>query len=161
MTSEYGCTIDAARKRTGSPVALTLLLGLVLALSGSAATAGDPVPGIDIVLEQQPGGIRVATTVPDKSGRFTLHVKRPGNYTISITCRQKGARLPTVSITAAGKPLKPSASGAGTCRYNFFEAWPCVLNGQVTSAPGATGAGPVKPIGDNLGGGMGGVATKK
>lgn len=59
-------------------------LCLSLALAGTPAFAGDPIPGIDITVNQAPGGRLTASGVTDPSGTVTFANLSAGAYTISI-----------------------------------------------------------------------------
>ncbi|MBI5599374.1 MAG: carboxypeptidase regulatory-like domain-containing protein [Deltaproteobacteria bacterium] len=102
------------------------ILGVALFLiSSGLSLAGDPVPGIDISLDEIPGGI-VKTAKTDKSGGFTFDKLKPGKYVVKLvptkvenhnssrsnkTYPAKGTSDWSVSITlvAAGekKPFEP------------------------------------------------------
>jgi len=57
------------------------LAGLLLALTGlSLAWANGPVPGVNINLGQNPGGI-IATASTDDKGQVTFYDLPPGTYT--------------------------------------------------------------------------------
>lgn len=90
----------------------------------------EPIPGIDIIVRKKPGGVRVAATVSDASGRFSVRVAEPGQYTVSTACRSGNACQPhTVSLTASGVLLKPSADG--TYEFSVGARGPAVLTGQI------------------------------
>lgn len=69
-------------------------------------TSNKPIPGIDIVVKKNPGGIPVVVPIDD-SGKFSLRLKEPGNHTISTACRQPSGCLPH-KLSGA---LKPGADG--------------------------------------------------
>lgn len=50
---------------------------------GNGKTAGDPVPGIDISIEQIPGGIKAHTT-SDQSGNYSFANVDPGTYRLLV-----------------------------------------------------------------------------
>jgi hypothetical protein len=101
-----------ADTRFGPIAAIALAVGLALACSIPAArAANEPIPGVDIIVKKNPGGI-VATAHADKVGRFTLRLTEPGDYTVTTSGHRKStcaARSP--SIRAPGHPLKPDATG--------------------------------------------------
>jgi len=90
-------TVSVTGKKTRfSSAALALLLGLTLALSGTAAMAlGEPIPGIDIVVKKNPGGIPFTTqTGPD--GAYQIKGLAPGSYDLSVA----GKRIQTITVGA-------------------------------------------------------------
>jgi hypothetical protein len=110
MNYQYGATANPKGKNEiRSPVALALAVGLALAYPGSAALAiNDPIPGIDIVVRKNPGGIAVITPI-DESGKFSLRLTERGNYTVSTACRLQGGCLPH---TLSGAPSMPGTDAA-------------------------------------------------
>lgn len=61
-----------------------LALMLILFLTSAALSfADDPVPGIDVSLEQIPNGI-IKRAITDKEGRFTFDSLKPGNYVLKL-----------------------------------------------------------------------------
>lgn len=50
---------------------------------GTGKTAGDPIPGIDISLEQVPGGIKAHTT-SDQTGNYSFANVEPGTYRLLV-----------------------------------------------------------------------------
>lgn len=79
------------------------LAGLLLALTGlSLAWATEPVPGVDVILSQNPGGI-VATAATDDKGRVTFYDLPPGTYTVSLAHPSKLPAAVRLSVVAGGK----------------------------------------------------------
>ncbi len=68
--------------RSASLLHAPLLIVLLLATSIVPVCAGDPVPGIDISLEQIPGAIKHATT--DATGGFVFESVAPGAYLLRL-----------------------------------------------------------------------------
>jgi len=89
-----------------SSATLIGLASLALAISATAAMAGEPIPGVDIELGKNPGGIAVVVASSDTAGRFTARVAEPGRYTVSFVCKRAPCRPFTVQVSASGKPLK-------------------------------------------------------
>jgi hypothetical protein len=63
-------------------IGLALLLVLFLT-STVLSLPGDPVPGIDVSLEQIPGRL-VTNVTTNKYGRFTFDNLKPGNYLLKL-----------------------------------------------------------------------------
>lgn len=84
--------MSSLRSARAGSVLFILVLG---ALAGAAlAATGDPVPGVDVSLEQKPGGNRVATkTAAD--GTFSFKDLPPGKYVLRI---QKPAPSPRTGL---------------------------------------------------------------
>lgn len=81
-----------------------ILAGLFAGLLGlAAAWATDPLPGIDIKLGQNPGGI-IAMASSDDRGQLTFYDLPPGTYTVSIADPSKLKGPARLSIVVAGKP---------------------------------------------------------
>lgn len=68
---------------------------------------GDPVPGVDVSIEQSPGGIIIAQTQTDGTGYYRFDGLPPGNYVV-----KSGGRSVQVSTAAAG-PVGGHATSAG------------------------------------------------
>src|SRR3989338_235954 len=60
------------------------IVAVFFGIAVKSAQAGDPVPGIDISLEQIPGGI-VAKATTGKDGRFSFDKLKQGKYVLRIT----------------------------------------------------------------------------
>ena len=58
----------------------TLLAPLVLVSFAGTALAGDPIPGLDVKLGKNPGGIAFAQTKTGKDGRFVFDNLAAGSY---------------------------------------------------------------------------------
>ena len=66
---------------------LNVLLVFVIAaamLSTAYAIQGDPVPGVDVSIEQIPGGIVIASTRTNNSGEFFLRSIRTGKIQLVL-----------------------------------------------------------------------------
>lgn len=86
---------------------LFLALNLVAFTAGSAAT-GDPVPGVDVSLEQKPGG-NIVTAKTTADGRFSFTGLAPGWYVLRV-------QRPAPRTTAESRP------NAGTSFKNYNSA---------------------------------------
>jgi len=154
MKNKNGCKIITERKTGISKSrALTLAAVLALALPGAAAKAqntSNPIPGVDIVVKKNPGDISVTLPI-DASGRFSLRLTAPGQYTISTACRLPAGCAPhTLSFDASATPgadgtraiailigLLLPAQEAGAMSYDFtVDDRPVVLGGQFPSTAG-------------------------
>src|SRR5260221_11084204 len=56
---------------------------------GAAATAvspvqGDPIPGVDVSIEQSPGGIIIVQTQTDSEGTWKMNSAKPGTYLLTV-----------------------------------------------------------------------------
>jgi hypothetical protein len=63
---------------------LACAFALGLCAAASPVRAGEPVPDVDIILDEIPGGI-VATTKTDRNGNYAFARVRPGNYRIVVS----------------------------------------------------------------------------
>jgi hypothetical protein len=68
-----------------------MLVCVALALAGTAAMAGEPIPGVDIIVRKNPGGDLIVHT--DGSGRARLERLVPGNYTLTIRSASLAAAM--------------------------------------------------------------------
>lgn len=53
-----------------------------------AGIQGDPIPGVDVSIEQSPGGIIIATTQTNTSGSYQFTGLAPGTYKVRSGGRQ-------------------------------------------------------------------------
>lgn len=114
----------------------TIAVGLALALSSSAAMAAiEPIPGVDIIVRKRSGDgtamIMVGQATSDTSGRFSVMVKEPGQYTLSSACRQTACQKarPPFTFTST-PPLKPN--GNGTYDFTVGADGPFVVSGVIS-----------------------------
>jgi hypothetical protein len=128
----------------------SLLCGVLL-LVGTAASAiqGDPLPGIDVSMEQNPGGIIIATTTTNGTGEFLFASVVPGNYRIvlrKVAAKHDSAARASnnfnnaksgiaVSVLVAGRPAQATTHAAGK-----------VKDGMVVGTITLTAASAVKGI---------------
>lgn len=73
--------------------------------SAIAQSAANPIPGIDIIVQKNPGGIVVARTRTDRDGHFSLGRLDPGSYVVSLDSR---------SLRRAVQGIDPSAEETGS-----------------------------------------------
>lgn len=120
------------------------LIGLVtvfLAAFASVGTvnAGSNIPGVDIKLGKNPGGIAVVVATTDRAGRFSARVRvEPGEYVVSTACAPRRPCPPnrSLTLTVDGRPVRPDAQGVylfpvggslGTVvlsgRVDIFDRW--------------------------------------
>ncbi len=67
-----------------SRVLRSTIIFVTIALTTSVVIfAGDPVPGLDVSIEQIPGGI-VRVVKSDKLGRFSFEKLKPGKYVVKL-----------------------------------------------------------------------------
>ena len=89
------------------------LAALALSFSMTAAmAASDPIPGVDIIVRKNPGGLAVVVATTDAKGKFSARIAEPGNYTLSTACHPKTACLGytgtvtfTVTLGATPEPI--------------------------------------------------------
>lgn len=110
-------SISVAGKKA-SPTAMTrvLLVGLALAFPGSAALAGEPIPGVDIYLGKNPGGNPISVPT-NKNGAYKFTGLAAGKYDLSVG----GQRVQTITVGAnqgiAGT-LNRESDGTASLRIN-------------------------------------------
>ena len=63
------------------------VLGVLLLAGMPALATNDPIPGVDIIVRRNPGGVAIHAT-SDKSGNFTFDNLAPGKYTLSVAAPQ-------------------------------------------------------------------------
>ncbi len=83
------------------------LLGAVIVASvptTGAFAIDNPIPGVDIVVKKNPGGIVVAKTQTDAKGQVVLKDLLPGSYTVDL----EGKSL--VAASTKGRPPVATAS---------------------------------------------------
>lgn len=85
------------------------VLALILPLT---ALAGDPIPGVDIALEQNPGGIIVGRGETDAKGTVVFPDLKPGNYSAAINTTRDNIPKPSIVVSVefsgGAKPVKVS-----------------------------------------------------
>lgn len=74
---------------------LAASIGCGVLFAGTAAFAGDPVPGIDVSLEQIPGPTKIAQVQTDRYGRYQFPAVAPGSYCV------RTAPISTSTVTLA------------------------------------------------------------
>ncbi len=91
-------------------IVLAAIASLSMALSSTAAFAapGDPIPGIEVRLEGDPGSILISRGVTDDRGNVRFDHLAPGDYVIVID----GPTL--VKAMDARAPSKPDRHGGGS-----------------------------------------------
>ncbi|MCK9285903.1 MAG: carboxypeptidase-like regulatory domain-containing protein [Rhodocyclaceae bacterium] len=101
---------------------------------------GEPIPGIDIVVKKNPGGIPLS--VPTNSdGTFRLTGLAPGNYDLSIAAKPDqsngvgAAGIIALSVGSDGT-ISGSVARGKDGRMNIFDRW-----GNRTTPPSKTQAG--------------------
>jgi hypothetical protein len=96
-----------------SSVRTTLVAALLLALSVTSASAGRPVPGVDVIVKKNPGGLAVGTVTTDKDGKFEFAKLKPGKYLLDldqpqtrdlVTTRSNIKHRPRPGVAQQGDP---------------------------------------------------------
>jgi hypothetical protein len=82
--------------------------GFLLLAVPALAAQGDPLPGIDVSMEQNPGGIIIHARTNGQGVAVFGNVP-PGNYTV----KQGGHVIKTITINKAGPVSVPVTQGAG------------------------------------------------
>lgn len=111
-----------------SPAALALAVGL--AGWGAAALAtNNPIPGVDIIVKKDPGGI-VASTPTNKDGTYQFIGLAPGKYDLSVA----GQRVQAITV-GANRSIRGSltSNDDGTASVTIGDRKPVVLRGLVTA----------------------------
>ena len=63
---------------------ILLAAAVSLVAAAASAQAGDPIPGLDVVLKAVPGGAIVSAAKTDAKGTFTFQKLAPGEYTVTL-----------------------------------------------------------------------------
>ena len=71
-------------------VKATLLAVLCFSIAVTTASAGDPVPGVDVSIEQSPGGKIVGKGTTDANGVAKFDKIEPGTYIVTFRPRPPG-----------------------------------------------------------------------
>jgi hypothetical protein len=93
-------------------------LAAVLIASPVLAKQGDPIPGIAIGLDHDPGSVVVSQTKTNSAGVAVFPNVKPGKYrltigTITICCHPGSDRMPISDQAAGGVLTKTSVQSAG------------------------------------------------
>ena len=97
-----------------STLKLIALIGLALAVSGATVNPGEPIPGVDVNLGKNPGGLPIVVATTDREGRFSARVRvERGEYAVSTACSPRQACPPNrqLTLTVDGRPVRPDARG--------------------------------------------------
>jgi len=142
-------------------VAAPLVMVLLLVISVAPVHAGDPVPGLDITIEQIPGG-KILTVKTDKKGKYIFDRLAPGTYKLrvgppkpaaksadynssrsntSTSINTQGIEVHTVNIELSSKMLQGKDPGI---TIKIGNQGPGQISGQVTTAVEKIKAGPSK-----------------
>ncbi|MBI2260780.1 MAG: carboxypeptidase regulatory-like domain-containing protein [Caulobacterales bacterium] len=95
--------------RHAAPLAAVLALASILLIAPASADIGEPIPGIDIVVRKNPGGLAVVAATSGRDGRFSARVQlEPGEYQVSTACRARTAcpAHELSSLTVDGRPAR-------------------------------------------------------
>ena len=112
------------------------LAALALSSSVTAAMAIiNPIPGVDIIVKKNPGGLAVVVATTDAKGKFSARVAEPGNYTLSTACHPKTTCLGytgTVTFTVTlGPTPEPQTIATGTTSTFSVGKTPTVISGML------------------------------
>lgn len=119
---------------------------------------GDPVPGVDVSIEQSPSGIIIAQTSTNSNGIFEVGNLPPGKY--KITWRRLPGQTATTSAAARGSNNYNSAKSntAGFALGTKDETWDITLEMSPKDVKVGTNPGLEVTIGPK-GGTIGGLVT--
>jgi len=82
-----------------------VLSAVLVLISSGLFFAGDPVPGVDVSLQQVPGGKKISGTT-NSSGVVTFNYLKPGDYRITfVRKRPGGVKYEKQGGTGANVPL--------------------------------------------------------
>lgn len=130
-----------------SPIALAVALTLACQiLNASPYSNYDRDPG-NVEVWNEHNDIQV-TALIDQLGNFSVRLKEPGRYTLSVACKQKGCSSYTVSTNAANAadaPLQSNADGSISYKFTVGKGG-LELKGQALSANLPKGAGANGPV---------------
>ena len=65
------------------PAVIVTTLVLVL-LTGSAFAVNNPIPGVDIIVRKNPGGIKAGSATTDDKGMYEIKNLEPGDYEVEF-----------------------------------------------------------------------------
>ena len=94
----------------GSKMKTKLLIGVLIgsalllaqiAVVGTAALTNEPIPGVDIIVKKNPGGIMVRTQ-SDASGRFQLGTLSEGRYSVDFDSASLGKAISKIDPESKG-----------------------------------------------------------
>ncbi len=109
--------------------AVILLISLSF-FSFSNAVAGEPVPGAEILIEQEPGDVPVATVVTNKDGEFKfsfpdgMKIPKSGIFKITITPPKDLKRSLAKRLSGMGKQtIEIPFSRKDGPKFKFVLTW--------------------------------------
>lgn len=97
-------------KRKFLRIAVAVTAFVFLVFPAKRALPGDPVPGIDVQLEQIPGG-KAKVVRTDKDGKFTFANLAPGKYVLKLVPMPMKAENHNTSRSNKSQ-LRPSSDGS-------------------------------------------------
>ena len=143
-------------------IAAPIVTVLLLVNSVAPVHAGDPVPGLDITIEQIPGG-KIITVKTDKNGKYVFNRLALGTYKLRVgphkpaaksvddynssrsntttSINADGIEEHTINIELSSKILKGKDPGI---TIKIGKQGPGRISGQVTTAVEKIKAGPSK-----------------
>jgi len=118
--------------------------GLAVACASSAWATNDAIPGIDITIKTNPGGIAIIQTTTKANGEFTLRALAAGKYTIELggknieAAKAAGATLSIVlqPVSRERPPATPQTYSVRTNAKGVLQADLIVPDGQVITYAG-------------------------
>ena len=134
MSYPHGCTAKPeGKKKIRSSAALAVAVGLALGFVGPSAMAqnnNNPIPGVDIIVRKNPGGIAVSAPT-SKDGSYEFTGLEPGQYDLTVG----GQRVEQAITVGAERGLTGmlKRNDDGTASITVGKGAPVVLRGQIAS----------------------------
>lgn len=110
------------RKLTVTAIAFSIALGIGYMTFAMAPVPGDPVPGVDVSIEQSPSGVILAQTQTNSNGFFEFRNLQPGKYRIKWG-GMKGEPVFNSSGRASNNYNSAKSNTAGLALGTKDETW--------------------------------------
>ena len=90
---------------TLSAFRLPVLAALLTHRASSASAINNPIPGVDIIVRKNPGGVVVKQVTTGKKGEYLIENLAPGSYTLDVQPGPKASI--NISRSNIKKPDRP------------------------------------------------------
>jgi hypothetical protein len=97
-----------------------LCSGFLIFATAAVAIQGDPLPGIDVSMEQHPTGIIIAQTTSNNAGQFKIESPSRGSFRVLVKFPDKPLTLKT---NAAAVDLTVKSMGEPDQVFRLFARW--------------------------------------